>query len=135
MRAADIPFAKFVGIEESKEGVSLPYKKELSNHLETLHAGAQYTLAETASGLLLQEVFPELRGKVIPILRESNIKYKKPANTKIRALVKVDDAKREKFSEQFLKKGRALLEVGVEVVDSGGSIVAYASFVWFIQKI
>ena len=135
MRAEDIPFAKFVGIEESEEGVSLSYKKELNNHLETLHAGAQYTLAETASGLLLQELFPELVGKVLPILRESNIKYKKPASKKIKALAKVDDAKKEKFSEQFLKKGRALLEVSVALSDADNGMVALASFVWFVQAL
>ena len=135
MRATDIPFAELVGVKQSDDALSLEFEKKISNHLQTIHAGAQYTLAETASGLYLQELFPELVGKVVPILRESNIKYKKPASTSIKALAKIDDAKKEKFREMFAKKGRALLEVSVEVVDADSSIVANASFVWFVQKI
>jgi hypothetical protein len=44
-----------------------------------LHAGAQFTLAETQSGLYLQTLFPELESQVIAILRESKMRYKKPA--------------------------------------------------------
>ena len=135
MRAKDIPFVELVGVKQSGDALFLEYEKKISNHLKTIHAGAQYTLAETASGLYLQELFPDLVGKVVPILRESNIKYKKPALTKIKAFASVDDASKEKFNEQFEKKGRALLEVSVEVVDADSNVVANASFVWFVQKI
>jgi len=61
----------------------LEYKNDVLNHIKTIHASAQFTLAETASGACLQEIFPELKGKAVPILREAKIKYSKPASKKI----------------------------------------------------
>ncbi|MCK4671138.1 MAG: DUF4442 domain-containing protein [Candidatus Aegiribacteria sp.] len=43
----------------------------MQNHLQTIHASAQFTLAETASGEMLRIELPELVGKVVPIFRDS----------------------------------------------------------------
>jgi acyl-coenzyme A thioesterase PaaI-like protein len=135
MRATDIEFVKLVGIEQSEDSVSLAFKKNVLNHIESIHASAQFTLAETQSGLHLQKLFPELVGKVIPMLRESKIKYKKPALKSIVAFAKCSDEDIEKFQTQFDKKGRATLSVSVEVKDSDGVVTAVAEFIWFVQKL
>ena len=49
MRATDIAFVKHVGIEEDNAEVSLECRDEVLNHLGTIHASAQFTLAETHS--------------------------------------------------------------------------------------
>jgi acyl-coenzyme A thioesterase PaaI-like protein len=135
MQVKDIPFANFIGIKQSKEELSLEYKKDLYNHIESIHASAQFTLAETQSGLYLQELFPKLVGKVIPVLREANIKYKKVAKQKIIAYAKVRDEDIQKFKEQYEKKGRALLEIFVEVKDINEITTSQGSFIWFVQKV
>ena len=135
MRATDIEFVKLVGIKQSENSVSLAYKKDVFNHIESIHASAQFTLAETQSGLFLQELFPELVGKVIPLLRESRIKYKKPALKNIVAFASCSDENIIKFKEQFAKKGRSILSVSVDVKDSAGVLTASSEFVWFVQKI
>ena len=135
MKATDIEFVKLVGIEQSENSVSLAYKKDVLNHIESIHASAQFTLAETQSGLHLQELFPDLVGKVIPMLRESKIKYRKPALKNIVALASCNDEDIEKFKEQFAKKGRSTLSVSVDVKDSEGVLTASSEFIWFVQKI
>ena len=135
MKATDIEFVKLVGIEQSQNSVSLAYKKDVLNHIESIHASAQFTLAETQSGLYLQELFPELVGKVIPMLRESKIKYKKPALKTIVAFASCSDENIMKFKEQFAKKGRSTLSVSVDVKDSEGVLTASSEFIWFVQKI
>ena len=135
MKATDIEFVKLVGIKQSGDSVSLAYKKDVQNHINTIHASAQFTLAETQSGLYLQNLFPELEGLVIPLLRESNMKYKKPALKSITAFASVKDEDKEKFLEQFSRKGRASLLVSVEVKDSDGVCTAQGTFGWFISKI
>jgi acyl-coenzyme A thioesterase PaaI-like protein len=79
MRADDIPFSRYLGLKEKENKLFLEPKDTLLNHIHTLHAGAQFTLAETQSGLYLQTLFPELESQVIAILRESKMRYKKPA--------------------------------------------------------
>ena len=41
----------------SEASVSLDYKKDVQNHINTIHASAQFTLAETQSELHLQNLF------------------------------------------------------------------------------
>jgi len=135
MRAQDIAFVNLVGIEQRENSVLLAYKKDVLNHIDSIHASAQFTLAETQSGLHLQELFPELLGNVVPLLRESKIKYKKPALKNIVAKASCSSQNITKFREQFAKKGRATLSLNVDVKDEDGVLCAIAEFVWFVQKI
>jgi len=135
MQATQIPFVKLLGIKEDNNRLSLEYKNDVINHIETIHASAQFTLAETQSGIHLQKLFPELEGKVVPILRDADIKYKKPAQKKIFAYAQCDKESIEKFREQFSKKGRALIVVNVEIKDIEDILTSKASFTWFVQKI
>ncbi|MDD2830510.1 MAG: DUF4442 domain-containing protein [Sulfuricurvum sp.] len=63
-----IPFVEKVGIEQDEKGLKLIFRSDNLNHIATVHASAQFTLAETASGEALQRLFPDLVGKVIPSL-------------------------------------------------------------------
>ena len=95
MNVTEIPFVKKVGITQSLNGeLELPFTDETHNHLETMHASAQFTLAETASGEYLQTLFPDLVGKVIPVLRDASIKFKKPAVKTIIAYPSISDESR-----------------------------------------
>lgn len=136
MDVIEIPFVKKVGITKNKNNeLELPFTKETHNHLQTVHASAQFTLAETASGEFLQTLFPELAGKVIPVLRDASIKYKKPAIKNITAHPSVSDESRNKFNAQFEKKGRASISVDVEIKDSEGTVTCVAAYNWFVQKL
>ena len=136
MNLIEIPFVKKVGIQKTAAGkLELPYTHDVHNHLETIHASAQFALAETSSGEILQTLFPELADQIIPILRESKIKYKNPANKNISAFPSVSEEARTKFNEQFSKKGRALIPVEVEVRDADNAVTCIATFNWFIQHI
>lgn len=135
MNATQIPFVQLLGLNDDKNKLSLDLKDNVKNHINTIHAGAQFTLAETKSGLFLQELFPELEGKVLPILRDAQIKYKKPALEKIIAYASVKDESIEKFKIQFEKKGRGSIVIDVELKDINNVCTAQAVFSWFIQKV
>ncbi|WP_037956058.1 MULTISPECIES: YiiD C-terminal domain-containing protein, partial [unclassified Sulfurospirillum] len=116
MNVLEIPFVQKVGLARTQDGhLVLPVDKSNENHIQTVHASAQFTLAETLSGEALQKMFPHLDGNVVPILRESEIKFKKPATGVIYGLTHIDDTMREKFEEQLAKKGRASISVEVEI--------------------
>jgi len=135
MPSMDIPFAKHVGIQKKDEGTLMLVETEVvENHIQTIHAGAQFTLAETQSGLYLRSLFPEYAEKVIPLLRSSSVKYKHPATKEIVAIATVDDESKEKFETQFLKKGRASITIAVELRDSDDVVTMMGEFTWFVQK-
>jgi len=136
MDVVQIPFVKKVGITQAKEGyLELAFNDDTHNHLATMHASAQFTLAETASGEFLQTLFPELVGKVIPVLRDATVKFKRPAIKTIIAYPSISDEAQEKFNTQFAKKGRASISVNVEIKDIENTVTCIASYNWFVQKI
>lgn len=135
MNVTEIPFVKLLDIKQEAQTLSLAYKNDVLNHVNTIHASAQFTLAETDSGLYLQKLFPELEGKVIPLLRDATIKYKKPAQEKIIAYSNVDEENLIKFREQFAKKGRGSIGVSVQVKDINNTLTTLAHFTWFVQTI
>jgi len=135
MKASDIPFAKYVGINEDNDTLSLEFEDNLLNHVKTIHASAQFTLAETDSGIYLQTLFPEYKGKVVPLLREAKIKYKKPALEKITAHSSVSQEEIEKFKNIFDKKKRGTITVTVDIKDINQVITSQATFTWFVQAI
>ena len=113
----------------------MDFKDNVLNHIKTIHASAQFTLAETQSGIHLQSLFPELEGKVIPVLRDAQIKYKKPAVEKIIAFSSANEEAVEKFKTQFEKKGRGSLQIDVEVKDINDVLTCQAGFTWFVQAL
>jgi len=135
MKARDIPFVKHIGIQELEDELSLDFNENVLNHINTIHASAQFTLAETQSGLHLQSLFPELEGKVVPLLRDAQVKYKKPALEKIIAYATTDEEELAKFRASFEKKGRASVSIHVEVKDINDVLTSQADFSWFVQKI
>jgi len=134
MTVADIPFASFIGVNSCEEGLSLDYNDHLQNHVKTIHASAQFTLAETKSGLYLIELFPELEGEVISLLRDATIKYKKPAVQKIFAYATISDEVIEKFNMQFQNKGRGSITVKIQIKDINNVLCSESEFNWFVQK-
>jgi len=136
MEVTQIPFAKHIGIERKEEGtLKLESTQILQNHIGSIHASAQFALAETQSGLFLQLLFPELVGKVVPLLRSSNVKYKHPATTQITAHASIDEESKKKFERQFYKKGRGSIVVRVELRDVEGVVSMQGEFVWFVQLV
>jgi acyl-coenzyme A thioesterase PaaI-like protein len=121
---------ELIGVK--KETLTLSENNQ--NHIGSMHAGAQFILAETASGVYLSKLFPELQDKIIPLMRESKIKYKKTAVGTITAYVSLASEEKKRFENQFLKKSKATIEVAVTLKNEDRDIVAISTFTWFIQK-
>jgi len=135
MDVTQIPFAKHIGIEKKEEGtLKLESTKFVQNHMQTIHASAQFTLAETQSGLFLQEAFPTLADKVLALLRTTTVKYINPATSSIYAIANLEDGVKEKFLSQMEKKGRASVTVHVEVRDMEDVLTMKGDFQWYVQK-
>jgi len=84
-------------------------------HLKTIHASAQYALAEATSGDFLLSNRGDLTN-LGGIVRKSNCKYSAPSTGSIFSRVKTDKSTEEAI-KKALSKGRALLTIDVELVD------------------
>lgn len=138
MDVTQIPFNKFIEISHShtdEHVLELGFKDNMKNHLGTFHASAQFALAEACSGLSLQKHFPYLANSVVPVLRKSDIKFKKPAQSDIHAKASIGTEEKGKFEQQLERKGRATITVPVEIIDQNGTVTMSGVYEWFVQKI
>lgn len=131
-----IPFVKTVGLTQNDCGtLCLAITPTVTNHLNTLHASAQFMLAETAAGQLLIDSFPELVGKAIPVLRDAQIKFKRPAESTVTAYASIASSAAEDFLAQLERRGRGSLVVTVNVKDSAEKITCSGVFNWSVHRI
>ncbi len=133
MQIQDIPFVRLTGLQINPEGrLVQPFSDAVVNHLGTMHAGVQFALAETASGHFLQQRFATLADDVIPVLRRTEMKYRRPVTAPIEAYAWADPAQLATFVEKLGKSGRATVEIRVELRLTDGTVVADGIFGWFV---
>ena len=135
MDVLKISFNSFLGIKKSNKAqyiFQLNRKPQFVNHLDTLHASAQFALAEATSGQCLLMSFPEYSNKVVPMLRKAKIKFNKPGNTEVFSSATIPEEKKERFLTELKKRGRALVEVNVELYDVEDMKIFSSTFEWFI---
>lgn len=135
MEVTKLPFNKFIGLQKGKDDylISLPTGEQYTNHLGTVHASALFAVAEAASGEYLLGALGSAEG-YIPVVRNVEIKFKKPAKGSVSAKASVNGPEIERIKEELLQKGRALIKVNVEVVDELDTTALTAVFEWFIAK-
>lgn len=106
MEITAVPSAAHNGIKIDENGAMfLPFDDNVQNHFSRVHAGAQFLLAESASGYYLLTAFPELVGKVIPLLRESRIKYIQQAEGDLSSKVSLEAVEIKKFLQTLMARG------------------------------
>lgn len=136
MDSLAIPFSRLLGLRRDADGhLELPFSEGTLNHLGTVHASAQFALAETAAGDCLGQTFPELVGKVVPLVRDARAKFRSPATSDLIAFPSIEADAQAAFRERFAAKGRAVLGVWVELRMRDGTQTCQAEYDWFIQRI
>jgi len=132
-----VPFAGHLGLEitsigEGEATVRLPERDELGNHVGSQHAGALFTVAETASGAAFVGAFAERLGELTPLARSAEISYEKIANGPIDATaalgVDKDDALATLDAE-----GKVVFPCEIALTDLDGQLVAIATVHWHVR--
>jgi uncharacterized protein (TIGR00369 family) len=133
-----VPFVGFLGlrIESIAAGeatVVLPDRAELKNHVGTQHAGALFTVAETASGAAFVGAFAERMGEVRPLARSAEISYEKIAKGEVTARAQLGVPAAEALAT-LDGKGVVEFPCTIELSDSEGAAVATATVRWHVRK-
>ena len=136
--AAAVPFAGFLGIEYDtvEPGRALLRLRDdpaKHNHIGTLHAGALFSLAESASGLAMMAGVAERLAGVTPLAAKAEITYKKVARGDVTA-----DARIEGGVDAVLAtldaEGRVRFPVVVDVADESGEVCAVVRVEWHLKR-
>jgi uncharacterized protein (TIGR00369 family) len=132
-----VPFAAYLGLEitEVSAGeatVVLPRKAEHNNHVGSQHAGALFTVAETASGAAFVGAFAVRMGDVVPLAKSAEIAYEKIAHGAItaKATLGIDAAAALATLDA---EGKVEFPCEVELTDKDGQRVASATVHWHVR--
>jgi len=136
MNVFELPFNKYIGLEKSSDSdylLMLAEKDEYLNHLSTVHASALFALAEATSGFFLLNEFQKLEN-IIPVVRNVETKYKKPAFGKILSTAGFVNINKEKILEELEINQKILITVRVLLYDLEKTKVMQSDFKWFVVK-
>jgi uncharacterized protein (TIGR00369 family) len=132
-----VPFAGHLGITvtsmaEGEAVALLPEREELKNHVGSQHAGALFTVAETASGAAFVGAFAERMGEITPLARSAEIAYEKIARGPIEASATLGLPKEEALAT-LDREGKVEFPCEVVLSDGDGNQVASATVRWHVR--
>jgi acyl-coenzyme A thioesterase PaaI-like protein len=139
---AAVPFAQTlnvafpeVGTDESgrvRVVAELPDNPAVHNHIGGPHAGALFTLGETASGAVVMASFGDQLGRATPLAVRAEIGYRKVAMGTVRATAKLGRPVADVLAE--LDAGaRPEFPVEVELTTLDGTLTAQLTVVWTLR--
>ncbi|MEV8635958.1 DUF4442 domain-containing protein [Streptosporangium sp. NPDC051023] len=132
-----VPFARTLDIafDRVEPGVAvarMPDRADLHNHVGGPHAGAIFTLAESASGAAMLSTFAGELARATPLVANSAIRYVRPAMGEVVAEARLR-ASREEVVAGLDAGERPEFEVTVDVRTTDGTLVSEMTVVWTLR--
>lgn len=132
MTVGSIPFAERSGLElvEFDRGhvvMRMPLETN-QNHVNTMYAGALFTLAEIPGGALFLSAFDMT--KYYPIVADMNIKFLKPATTDITIKATLSEEEIQRISVEADTNGKAVFNLELDLIDANDQVVAQTTGVY-----
>ena len=135
--AKSILFAERTGIEVvdvSKGYAKLKMPIEGNgNHVNTMYAGALFTLAELPGGIVYVSTFD--RSRYYPIVKDMYIKFTRPATTDVTIEIRLSDEEAQRITADAEENGKADYILEGELVDANGTVVALSKGTYQLRKI
>ena len=126
-----IPFVQHLGIHTHTPTATalLPDRSALSNHVGTVHAGAIFTAAETATGQEILRLLTTYPVAAIPVVRSASIRDRAPATGTISARA-TTVLSHDELAVDIERHGRATRSIDAAVTALDGTLVAEATIEW-----
>ncbi|WP_335935449.1 DUF4442 domain-containing protein [Streptomyces sp. PTD5-9] len=137
MLAATVPMARTLRLEflettADRAVVRLPDQAEYHNHIGGPHAGAMFTLAESASGAIVLAAFGDQLSRAVPLAVRAEIGYKKLAMGEVTATATLGRPASDVVAE--LDRGeRPEFPVTVEIRRADGAVTGEMTVVWTLR--
>lgn len=132
-----VPMARTMGIEFSdvtpeRAVARLPDQPALHNHVAGPHAGALFTLGESASGAIVLAAFGDLLTRAVPLAVRADIAYRKLARGAVTATAVLGRPAAEVTAE--LDAGqRPEFTVAVTIESADGTVTTEMTVTWTLR--
>ncbi|MFD7500925.1 DUF4442 domain-containing protein [Streptomyces sp. NPDC059850] len=137
MLAATVPMVRtlnleFVEASPERAVVRLPDQPDFHNHVGGPHAGAMFTLAESASGAVVLAAFGDQLQRAVPLAVRAEIDYKKLAKGPVTATARLGRPAAEVVAG--LDAGeRPEFPVRIEITREDGAVTGEMSITWTLR--
>jgi uncharacterized protein (TIGR00369 family) len=137
MMTASVPKTRTLGLRFTECGperavVELPDDSAYHNHVGGPHAGAMFTLAESASGAVVMAAFGEQLSRAVPLAVRAEIGYRKLAMGPVQATARLGRPASEVVAE--LDEGlRPEFPVHVDITREDGAVTGEMTVVWTLR--
>lgn len=137
MLAATVPMAKTLNLQfgettPERAVVVLPDQSEYHNHVGGPHAGAMFTLGESASGAIVLAAFGAHLSRAVPLAVRADIAYKKLAMGTVTATATLGRPVADVVAE--LDAGqRPEFPVAIAITREDGAVTGEMTVVWTLR--
>lgn len=137
MLAATVPMARTLNLDflettPEKAVVALPDQSDYHNHVGGPHAGAMFTLGESASGAIVIAAFGDQLSRAVPLAVSAEIAYKKLAMGPVTATATLGRPAAEVVAE--LDAGRRPeFPVAISIQREDGAVTGEMTVVWTLR--
>ncbi|GAA4656865.1 DUF4442 domain-containing protein [Streptomyces buecherae] len=137
MLTASVPMVRtlnleFVETSAERAVLRLPDQPDYHNHIQGPHAGAMFTLAESASGAIVLSAFGDQLARAVPLAVRAEIGYRKVAKGVITATAELERPIADVVAE-LDAGGRPEFSVRVEITREDGAVSGEMSITWTLR--
>ncbi|WP_405735587.1 DUF4442 domain-containing protein [Streptomyces sp. NBC_01537] len=135
--AATVPMVRTLNLEfaettPERAVVRLPDQPDFHNHVGGPHAGAMFTLAESASGAIVLSAFGDQLSRAVPLAVKAEIGYRKLAMGPVTATAELGRPAADVVAE--LDAGeRPEFPVNVTITREDGAVTGEMIIVWTLR--
>ena len=134
---AAIPFANHVGVtllkvEDGAASAELAQRDEVSNHIQTMHAGAMFTLGEAASGAAVAGALAPVILNMRPVAATAQIAFVKIAKGTLTAHARTSRPGAD-LMQEIEAEGKTAFDVAVDIQNSVGETVVEMTVNWYVS--
>lgn len=123
---------EFLELSPQRAVLLLPDQQPYHNHIGGPHAGAMFTLAESATGALVLGNFGPLLGVATPLAVSATIRFKKVALGPLTAEAVLGEDPAQ-IAEQVRAGERPEFPIEVTLTTADGKITGSADFLWTLR--
>ena len=134
---ASVPFVRTLGLEflelaPDRAVLRLPDEPAHRNHIGGPHAGAMFTLAESASGAIVLAAFGDQLHRATPLPVDASIRFLKVAQGPVLAEARLERPAAEVVAELDAGK-RPEFVVAITIADEAGTTTGEMNVTWTLR--
>ncbi|MBB5937183.1 DUF4442 domain-containing protein [Streptomyces zagrosensis] len=137
MLTASVPMVRTLNLEfietsAERSVLRLPDQPDYHNHVQGPHAGAMFTLAESASGAIVLAAFGDQLTRAVPLAVRAEIGYKKLAKGAVTATAELGRPIADVVAE-LDAGGRPEFPVNIVITREDGAASGEMSIIWTLR--